>query len=771
MKTIIKRQFISLVAIIATVFGMASCIDNKYDFPIEELYNHGLKANINIAELKAKYLNSTVEITQDLIVEGYVCSSDKEGNIFKTLYIQDETGGLPIVIDQSNINNNYRVGRKVLIKLKGLYLGSYSGLIQLGMKPDAGETSPSRIPATVVADYIVKDYEVTAVQPEEVTISQIASRDELIGKLIKIDDVQFSTPDDTYATADANTNRTVEDRDGNTIILRNSSYATFALLPMPKGSGSLTAVLSLYVTGATRTYQLLIRDTADVAFYNPRFGSGSGGGTGEVILRETFGNAASAAPWPAVADYTGYLKEGKGAAAVTYTSEGGTVSVRNNSNSSGYSGASGECNAMMAANGASLLVNDIATCGARNLSISFGSNETNATLAVAYKINGTSNWVPINYTKTDAAWGLVSTNITLPAGTNTIKLRFTAAATQYGTRIDDLRISTEDQTSNPIIDPDDDGGGGTGTGDGSESDPYSVAEGISNQNVSGNPVTWTQGYIVGCVKNGVSAVTSAADVIIGAGSGWDSQTNVLIADDANETDYTKCIVVNLPSQTPLRTQVNLVTNTANYQKTLKVKGVLRTYFNVPGLRDCPGQVGDFVLDGQGGGGTGGNEIFNETLLTQTSFDKFIAYSITGNQGWTFSAQYGAVMSGYVEDDTRSYTNVDWIISPAIDLSSYSAAKLAFDHARGPAASITVGIAQGWYKVYVSNNYNSGDPTAATWTELTGVNHTTTAWAYVSSGELNIPAANLAANFRIAFRYECTDAESATWEIKNVVVKE
>lgn len=771
MKTLIKKQLVSLVAIVATFFGITACVENKFDFPIEDLYNHGLTANINIADLKAKYLNSTVEITQDLIVAGNVCSNDKEGNIFKTLYIQDETGGLPIVIDQSNISNNFRTGRKVLVKLKGLYLGSYSGLIQLGMAPEAGETSPSRIPATLVSEYIVKDYEVKDIEPETVTIPQLANRDELIGKLIKINDVQFSTPDATYATADANTNRAIEDREGNSVILRNSSYASFALLPLPAGSGSITAVLSVYVTGSTKTFQLLVRDTADVAFYSPRFGSGGGTDNGEVILRETFGNAVTGSPWPPVADYTGYLKEGKGAASVTYVAESGAVSVRNNSNSSGYAGASGECNAMMAAAGATLLVSDIATCGATNLTLTFGSNETNSTLSAAYKINGTSTWIPIAYTKTDAAWGLVSTTITLPAGANTVKLRFTASATQYGTRVDDIKITTEDPTSAPIIDPDTGGGGGgTGSGDGSQGNPYSVADGQANQ--GSTDTVWTQGYIVGCVKNGISSVSSASDVIIGASSGWDSQTNVLIADSPDETDYTKCIAVNLPSNRPLRTDVNLVSHPENYKKQLAVRGILRTYFSIPGLRDSPGYASDFTLDGSGGGGsTGGNEIFNETLLTQTSFDKFTKVSLTGTQAWTFDAQYGAVMSGYDNTTARSYANEDWFISPAIDLSSYSAAKLAFEHARGPAASITVGISQGWYKVYVSKDYTAGAPSTGTWTELTGVNHGTAAWGYVSSGELTIPATHLAANCRIAFRYECSDAESATWEIRNVVVTE
>ena len=726
MKTFIKKQLTSLIAIFAIIFGFTSCIDNKFDFPIENLYNHGLTANIKIADLKAMYKSAPVQITQDLIVEGYVCSSDKEGNIFKTLYIQDETGGLPIVIDQSNINNMYRVGRKILIKLKGLYIGNYSGLVQLGMSPEAGQASPARIPATVVSDYIVKDYEVKDIEPELVTISQIASREELIGKLVRINNVQFAAPDATYAIETASTNRSIEDENGSSIILRNSNYATFALLPLPTGSGSITAVLSVYVTGSTKTYQLLIRDTADVAFYNPRFGS-TGGGNGEGSKTNPYSVAS------------GIARQGSG----------DTVWVQ------GYIVGCAKNGISTIASASDVIIGVGSGWDSQtNVLIAESPDETDYRKCIAVNLPSGKplrtdvnlQTHPENYKKTLAVRGVLRTYFGI-AGLRD----------SYG-EIADFVLSGQGGS-----------GGGNGTGSGTQSDPYDVARGISKQNDGG--IVWVQGYIVGCAKNGISTISSASDVIIGVSSGWDSQTNVLIADSPNETDYTKCIAVNLPSGKPLRTDVNLVTHPENYQKTLNVQGVLRTYFGIAGSRDSNGEVADFVL---GGGGTPpATYIFNETLLTQTSFDKFTAQSVTGAQVWKFDAQYGAVMSGFVDADARSYANEDWFISPAIDLSTYSAStvKLKFDHARGPAGSIGVGIAEGWYKVYVSNNYTSGAPSSATWTELTGVTHGTTAWAYVSSGELTIPTANLAANFRIAFRYQCSDTQSATWEVKNVTLSE
>ena len=186
------------------------------------------------------------------------------------------------------------------------------------------------------------------------------------------------------------------------------------------------------------------------------------------LYAENFGNAATTSPWPSITEYTGFQTTGNGATEVKYTSEGGMVSVRGNS-SSNYSGASGECNAMMAAAGASLIINDIATCGAKKLLLSFGSNQVNDTLIVSYKVNGTDNWIPISYTKTTNTWGLVENlEINIATG-NTIKLKFTAQRTQYGVRVDDIKITTTDEVGAPVIDPD----GGT-TNPGNNPDPVSV---------------------------------------------------------------------------------------------------------------------------------------------------------------------------------------------------------------------------------------------------------------------------------------------------------
>jgi len=256
----------------------------------------------------------------------------------------------------------------------------------------------------------------------------------------------------------------------NTVVLADSAnekdWTKYVVVELPMGSAIQTQVnlmdhpdnlgKLLAVNGTLQNYLGAGGLTTTGASSDFVLGGVSGGETG-TIYNETFGTTAvqTGTTWPAVADYTGYSKTGAGAAQVTYTAEGGAVTLRTNSPSSGYVGASGSVNALLAASGASLIVNDIATCGATTLSLSFGSNEIDANLAVAYKINGTSNWVPISYTKPSATWGLTGgLAINLPSGANTIKLKFTAAVTQYGTRVDDITLTTTNTIGAPVIDPD-----------------------------------------------------------------------------------------------------------------------------------------------------------------------------------------------------------------------------------------------------------------------------------------------------------------------------
>src|SRR6476646_3564378 len=98
-------------------------------------------------------------------------------------------------------------------------------------------------------------------------------------------------------------------------------------------------------------------------------------------------------------------------------------------------------------------------------------------------------------------------------------------------------------------------------------------------------------------------------------------------------------------------------------------------------------------------------ILNESMLSQASFNSFTAVSVTGAQNWTYSSLYGAVCSGYVSG--QSFENTDWLISPPMNLVETDNVNLSFQHTRGSAAVLNVGVAEGWYKVFATANF-TGD---------------------------------------------------------------
>ena len=73
-------------------------------------------------------------ITEDKTIGGIVIADD-ERQFYKTIVIQDETGGISVNLDGYDLIP--RTGRrKVYVKMKGLYLGDFNRVIQLGAGVD-----------------------------------------------------------------------------------------------------------------------------------------------------------------------------------------------------------------------------------------------------------------------------------------------------------------------------------------------------------------------------------------------------------------------------------------------------------------------------------------------------------------------------------------------------------------------------------------------------------------------------------------------------------
>ena len=104
--------------------------------------------------------------------------------------------------------------------------------------------------------------------------------------------------------------------------------------------------------------------------------------------------------------------------------------------------------------------------------------------------------------------------------------------------------------------------------DATRKDTLSIAEGIK---AKGEQV-YIRGYIVGYYNNSYIRFNPSAEEINNL-----ARNNIVLADDINERDENNVIIVELPTKTALREQVNLKDNPQNLNRVLTVKGTMEDF--------------------------------------------------------------------------------------------------------------------------------------------------------------------------------------------------
>lgn len=293
--------------------SLTSCVDDDFDTPEILVPRVDFDSNTTIAELVAAYSGGLDSIGDNKIIQGVVVGNDESGNIYKTLYIQDATGGIQIAIDRTSMYTEYKVGQRVYVKCQGLYLGNYGTCPQLGYIYNG---AIGRIPDVMVAGHIFRDSLPGAVPaPKNVKINTInvaVVPPSDLNTLIQIDSVHFEEVGQPFSLTTGTTNRTIVDEQGNTLLLRTSNYANFAANVLPAGRGSIVGIISVY----NGTKQLYIRDLNDLKNWD------NNAPIQQNLIYETFStaptgwtifSAASSKNWAFDATYTCMAISGYGA--------------------------------------------------------------------------------------------------------------------------------------------------------------------------------------------------------------------------------------------------------------------------------------------------------------------------------------------------------------------------------------------------------------------------------------------------------------------------
>lgn len=258
------------------------CNEN-FDTPPMVVPHAQHQANMTIAEFKAKYWqdarNFIDTCKEDTYIHGWVTSSDEEGNIYKHLYIQDETGGLGISIDANSIYNSFRVGQEIVISMKDFWIGKYNGEYLIG-KPEWYAAQSVWEAGRMSLDQFKEHAELEGlpnldkIEPVEVNIGDVVGHNDAEtqlkyqGQFVIIRDVEWEGADGVvpFSESGSSTTRNIKDEEGNVLGVNNSNYANFRGDPLPLGKGDVQGIL--YMTGSDK-WGLYLRDTKDcVGFDN-----------------------------------------------------------------------------------------------------------------------------------------------------------------------------------------------------------------------------------------------------------------------------------------------------------------------------------------------------------------------------------------------------------------------------------------------------------------------------------------------------------------------
>lgn len=263
----------------------------KYDDP-KPIEPVTLVPTKTIAQFKALYTTANTPVIiddPDMVIGGRITSTDRYGNFYRSMYIQDASGGIEIKIGTTGLYNTYKVGQWVYVKPDGLCLGKYRSLESVGYPSDdtSYETAYMNVKMLIGQTIFpgVWDYQTELDTLEVTSISDMAAN---VGKLVRVKNAPYESgqwrvssttgPLTTWAhpqtDPEANDSYYGEHKfnvpgstDKVTFIVRTSGYANFAADEVNLAVGQtadLTGILTVYQSGAYTTYQLILNNDTNV---------------------------------------------------------------------------------------------------------------------------------------------------------------------------------------------------------------------------------------------------------------------------------------------------------------------------------------------------------------------------------------------------------------------------------------------------------------------------------------------------------------------------
>ena len=214
-------------------------------------------ANIAIADLHEMISGRTVVVEQNIVIGGYVTSSDAASNFHRTLTIEDSTGGAEIMVGLYDIHNIYPKDYYLTINLNGCAVGEHYGVMQVGLPTAEYSYYPTDyFSSRSIADKHIKRYDKRrTISPLPLSINEL--KPSHCGRLVNIANL---TAEDEGVWSGYTI---FTDKSGRKIAIYTSEYADYAQNPLPAGRVAVTGVLQYDKVDGEECFIIKMRDEED----------------------------------------------------------------------------------------------------------------------------------------------------------------------------------------------------------------------------------------------------------------------------------------------------------------------------------------------------------------------------------------------------------------------------------------------------------------------------------------------------------------------------
>ena len=242
---------------------IVGCDYDRFD-PIEPRDETEWVPNAELSDVRHSFAVATT-IREDMVITGRVVTSDEGGNFYRTLVIEDATGALELMIGMDYLYRTYPVGSLLAVRLQGLAIDEYNGVLRVGLQPDQWDyrTTSYMSHQAIVDRYVYRANSLVAPEPKRLSAGELTKH--LCGRLVTVENLRADDEAATWAEGRYTSYRKFRDERSDSIYVQTSPYARFAAQELPSDEVSITGVLYYgEVSGGRKTFIIKMCDEKGV---------------------------------------------------------------------------------------------------------------------------------------------------------------------------------------------------------------------------------------------------------------------------------------------------------------------------------------------------------------------------------------------------------------------------------------------------------------------------------------------------------------------------